>query len=418
MEKGLAMILGKWAWKRSRRTGARGEWLASGGGAVFLCLAAFGCSTSGADQPAVDGGEAGTVLVDAGTPGDATHPDAGSSKEAGPTSADGQADGPSSVDGSSPPEAGAASCMDGLQDGDETAVDCGGSCTPCVPYMIDAPNTDDKVNNACSSGSGSVSYICPRFMLLSSEMREAAAADEAANGWPAGAFNYGVATLDGAACCACYQIVYGAPQDTMLAYPPPKPLIIQNFNMGGAPNAFDVFMGKGGEGANTKGCSQLYSTYPTIGEPNGGGITAPSITACGTTTAALESTACVSAVTGDCDMIQATSSYVEATTQFSCIEANSAASFYHANWSVKARPVECPTALTQVTGCKLNPGSDPAPDPTVQTVAEASSWSSYSTTTMEDCCKPSCAWSANVSNTQSPWSAMYQCDGSGNPMHD
>jgi hypothetical protein len=117
-------------------------------------------------------------------------------------------------------------------------------------------------------------------------------------------------------------------------------------------------------------------------------------------------------------MSAATSSYVATTTQFSCIETNSAAAFYHANWSVKAQEVECPAALTEVTGCKLNPGSSPAPDPTVRTVAEASSWSSYSTTTMEDCCKPSCAWPGNVSGTESPWSAMYQCDGSGNPMEN
>jgi hypothetical protein len=270
-----------------------------------------------------------------------------------------------------------------------------------------------------------VSFICPRFMLLSSEMREAAAADEAANSWPAGSFNYGVATLNGAACCACFQIVYSAPQSGQLTVPPPKPLIVQNFNQGGAPNAFDIFMGKGGEGANSSGCTQLYSTYPTIGEPGGGGITATSISACGTTTgttgttaATLSSAACVSAVSSECDMIQASSSYVTTTTQYSCVETNSAASFYHANWSVKARQVECPAALTEVTGCKPNAGSNPMPDPTVQTASQASSWNSYGTTTMEDCCKPSCSWPQNVSNTQSPWSAMYQCDSSGNPMHN
>jgi hypothetical protein len=249
-------------------------------------------------------------------------------------------------------------------------------------------------------------------------MRQAAAADEAANSWPPGSFNYGVATLNNAACCACYQIVYSAPQNGQLMVAPPKPLIVQNFNQGGAPNAFDIFMGKGGEGANTSGCSQLYTTYPTIGEPGGGGITATAISGCGTKAATLSSAACVSALTSECDMIQASSSYVTTTTQFSCIETNDPASFYHANWSVKARQVECPASLTAVTGCKPNPGNNPMPDPTVQTAAQASSWSSFSTTTMEDCCKPSCSWPQNVSNTQSPWSAMYQCDSSGNPMHN
>jgi hypothetical protein len=249
-------------------------------------------------------------------------------------------------------------------------------------------------------------------------MKEAAAADATANGWPAGSFNYGVATLNGAACCSCFQLVYSTPTNTTLKYSPPKPLIVQNFNQGGAPNAFDVFLGKGGEGAQTKGCASLYSSYPSIGETNMGGIRASNIMACGTTDATLESAACVSTIASDCQQIMASSSYVQQTTQESCIEANSAGELYHENWNVKARQVECPAALTEVTGCKLAAGSNPPPDPTIQTAAEASSWSSYTTTTMEDCCKPSCSWPGNVQNAQAPWSAMYQCDGSGNPMHN
>jgi hypothetical protein len=307
--------------------------------------------------------------------------------------------------------------MDGVKNGTETGVDCGGTCPPCVPYAINPPNTSTNVQNACTSG-GNVSYICPRFMLFSEEMKQAAADDAAAKGWPAGSFNYGVATLNGAACCACYQVVYDTPQDTTRTYSPPKPLIVQDFNMGGAPNAFDIFMGKGGEGAQTQGCSKLYTTFPTIGEPGGGGITVSSIAACGTTSASVASAACVSAITSACDQIAASSAYVTTTTQASCIESNSAQSLYHLNWKVKARQVECPAALTEVTGCKPNPGNNPQPDPTVQTAAEASSWGTFGTTTMEDCCKPSCAWPGNVQNTQAPWSAMYQCDGSGNPMHN
>ena len=134
-------------------------------------------------------------------------------------------------------------------------------------------------------------------MLFSQEMKQAATDDEAANGWPAGSFNYGVATLNGAACCACFQIVYGTPTQSGLTYSPPKPLVVQNFNTGGAQNAFDVFMGKGGEGAQTNGCSQLYTDYPSTGEPYGGGIRASNIAACGMTEATLASAACVSAIT-------------------------------------------------------------------------------------------------------------------------
>jgi hypothetical protein len=255
-------------------------------------------------------------------------------------------------------------------------------------------------------------------MLFSPEMNQAAHDDAVANGWPQGSFNYGVATLNGAPCCACYQIVYSNPTQAGLNYSPPKPLVIQNFNQGGAPNAFDVFMGKGGEGAQTNGCSKMYTSYPGIGEPYGGGIRASSISACGTTTAQVASSACVSAITSECDQIQASSSYVTMTTQNSCIESNSAQSLYHDNWNVKARQIECPLALTEVTGCRPNPGGHPSADPTVQNASQASSWGSFTTTTMEDCCKPSCAWPGNVSNTQAPWSAMYQCAQDGTPLHN
>ncbi len=331
----------------------------------------------------------------------------------GTGSTTGAATGSSGSSGAGGADAGAASCLDDIRDGDETGVDCGGSCPPCVAYSVGTPNSDGNVKNACTD-SGDVSFICPRFMLFSSEMKQAAADDASANGWPAGSFNYGVATLDGANCCECYQIVYSALQNGQTSAPPPKPLIVQNFNQGGAPNAFDVFMGKGGEGAQTSGCAQLYTTYPSTGEPNGGGITASSISAC--TGAGVSSQACVSAVTSACDQIQASSSYVTTTTQNSCIESNSAASLYHENWNVKAQKVECPLHLTQVTGCRLNAEGLPNPDPTVQTAAQASSWGSFGTTTMEDCCKPSCAWPGNVSNTQSGWATMYQCQVDGTPM--
>jgi hypothetical protein len=307
--------------------------------------------------------------------------------------------------------------MDGIKNGNETGVDCGGSCPACVAYQIGPPNTNQSVNNGCTSG-GNVSYICPRFMLFSLEMKQAAADDETANGWPQGSFNYGVATLNGAPCCACYQLVFETPTNVGLTYSPPKSLVVQNFNQGGAANAFDIFMGKGGEGAQTAGCPKMYSSYPTTGEQYNGGIRASSIAACATGEAQLASAACLSAVTSECDQIMSSSSYVQQETQTSCIEANTAGSYYHENWNVKARQVECPTAITEVTGCKPNAGSNPKPDPTIQTGSQASSWGSYTTTTMEDCCKPSCAWPGNVNNTQAPWSAMYQCGADGTPMHN
>ncbi len=363
-----------------------------------------GGATGGTGGTGGNGGVTGSTGSTAGTTGAS-----GGSKDAAADSSSGAGSGSSS----GADAGGAGSCIDGQKDGDETGVDCGGSCPACVAYQINPPNTSGMVKNACTD-TGNVSFICPRFMVFSPEMKQAEADDGADNNWPAGSFNYGVATLNGAACCDCFQIVYSSPQNSQTQATPPKPLIVQNFNQGGAPNAFDVFMGKGGEGAQTNGCPQMYSSYPSTGEPSGGGITAQSISACAGND--LASQACVSAVTSDCDQIQASSSYLETTTQNSCIETNSAQSFYHINWNVKAQRIECPTHITQVTGCRLNSQGLPKADPTVQTPAQASSWSSYSTTTMQDCCKPSCSWPTNVSNTQSPYSAMYQCQADGTPM--
>jgi hypothetical protein len=414
----------------------------AGNGALLLVIGAFAsCSSSSTSQTGGDGGTADAASsIDSGVSPDAATLDAaladGSSVDASITNDVNAADAPSAdvsidtapVDASSgdgasaaeasAPEGGGSSCTDGVKDGNETGVDCGGSCPACVSYITGQPETSNTdVGNACApQGATTTSFICPRFMLFSGEMKQAASDDAAANGWPAGSFNYGVATLNGANCCACYQIVYDTPPNG-LTYAPPKPLIIQNFNEGGANNAFDVFMGKGGEGAQTTGCPQLYTTYPSTGEPNGGGITASAIMACTTSETALASSACVSDVAGECDQIVGNNTYITTTTQTSCVEANSAASPYHENWNVKAQQVECPTALTEVTGCKPTAGSNPKPDPTVQTASEASSWSSFTTTTMEDCCKPSCAWPGNVKiSTQAGWASMYQCDSQGNPM--
>lgn len=398
-------------------TGTSGTATGSGGSSTGATGATTGSAATGAagtTGSAGSSGATGSTGAGAGSTGTGATGSTGGSTGASAGGKDAAADGSSGANSGSGGEAGSAgACTDGMKDGDETGVDCGGSCPACVAYQINPPNTSGQVKNACTD-QGNVSFICPRFMVFSPEMKQAEADDGADNNWPVGSFNYGVATLNGAACCDCFRIVYSSPQNGQTQATPPKPLIVQNFNQGGAPNAFDVFMGKGGEGAQTNGCSQMYSTYPSTGEPNGGGITAQSIGAC--TGSALSSQACVSAVTSSCDQIQASSSYLQTTTQDSCIETNAAQSFYHINWNVKAQRIECPIHLTQVTGCRLNSQGLPKADPTVQTPAQASSWSSYSTTTMEDCCKPSCSWPTNVSNTQSPYSAMYQCKADGTPM--
>ena len=155
-------------------------------------------------------------------------------------------------------------------------------------------------------------------MMFSPEMKQAAADDAKDNNWPQGSLNYAVVTLNGAKCCECFQIVYSNPQNSAVSATAPKAIIGQNFNQGGTNNAFDLFMGKGGLGAQQAGCSKRYSTYPGTGEPNTGGIKATNLAECKT----LSSPACVTAVTNQCSMIKASTPAVEKTTQNSCLETN------------------------------------------------------------------------------------------------
>ncbi|MGC4063312.1 MAG: hypothetical protein QM784_01390 [Polyangiaceae bacterium] len=311
----------------------------------------------------------------------------------------------------------ATGCSNGVKDGSETGIDCGGSCAACVTYVTSQPKSDDNLKSACDGGDG---YICPRFMLFSPEMIQAAKDDAAANGWPGDAFNYGVATLDGEACCSCFQVVYDKPtylKTTNIT--PPKSLVVQMFNTG-AGGHVDVFMGKGGMGAFQQGCPRMYSTFPDTGEnPWNGGIRASNMSACGTEASSLSSSTCSSAVKTECDKIVGKSDAVTTTTRTSCVQANSASSYYHENWNIRVRKVACPTHLTDVTGCKPNDDSSlPKADPKVQTASQAtgSGWQDKQSTSMQDCCKPSCSWSGKTSNMKSGWESLYTCTQAGVPI--
>lgn len=140
------------------------------------------------------------------------------------------------------------------------------------------------------------------------------------------------------------------------------------------------------------------------------------------TDATLSSPACQGAVAAQCAMTQAASATVAHETIRSCEESDAPATFYHLNWQVYAKKVECPAHLTEVTGCKLAPQGLPAAQPGV-TAAQASadsSWRVYGTTTMQDCCKPSCAVQDNVSGQGlapvGQYNSFYMCDGNGAPF--
>jgi hypothetical protein len=324
--------------------------------------------------------------------------------------------------------AGTSSCLDNMQNGSETGVDCGGSCGACPNYKINGPNTGDTVGSGCNGGPA---FMCTRDMVFSPEFKVAEADDFASPTNPQ--FVYGVVGHDvdsggldtggSNACCQCYQLVFTSPRDPVSGVVTPKPMIVQAFNTGaGGGKNFDIYMGAGGEGANTAGCSKQYTSYPTLGQPNNGGIRAQNVSQCSTSTelssSSIATMSCQSAIASDCQMITASNAAVQSSTQVSCQETSQTQNLYHLNWNVMAKRIECPANLTRVTGCKLSSQGLPSADATAIDMASASGKgfsSGYTTTTMQDCCRPTCAYHGNVSGADSTYKQYYTCDGSGNP---
>jgi hypothetical protein len=380
-------------------------------------------------------------------------------------------------------------CVNGVMDGDETDTDCGGVlCPACnAEYRLNPPNacqnqfyyenctTGDastvcggvcQPRNACenaTSKDGAVGFACSRYMLFSSPMLAAAKDDAQAYGWPTPEdppFNYAVAGHDTNTggvdagmtgtqpCCECYQLVFNAPYQEGDANnnqsPPPKPLVVQVFNIGATTQSFDLYMAAGGFGA-FNGCANsggltasagysLYESYPTTGQWNNGGVKFRTYDECRTTTpdksstvASISSATCQDKIAADCNLLNAPASpALTSASRSSCIRGNQVESLYHQNWDVYVRRVECPTNLTRVTGCKL--GAEPGlakVDATITTAVQAQAagfLSGYHTTTMQDCCKPACSWVEKVGgkeankNADATWTNFYTCDANDQPM--
>jgi len=342
----------------------------------------------------------------------------------------------------------------GCLSGDKT-TDCGGKC---------------QVINACSETTASkpnadVTFMCQRNQLFSPEM-EQAAADDGNTGFHYAVVGHdvdrgGIDGTDQSACCQCYQLVYAWPSPAndrqvqvnpdnpnppASAIPVPPPLIVQAFNTAATPQTFDVYMPAGGLGANnacaavagstSQSGQYMYTSYPADGQPSNGGVKPASLySECKTavswvTTATLTSAACVQKTADACNKIVSSIPGLTNQAESACIKANSINTFYHLNWSVYAMKVECPENLTRVTGCKLAPQSLPSVKKNVTTAAQAaqdpaflkktgSTANMYETTTMEDCCRPSCAainWiSAKGLVTDPQYRAFYSCDAKGVP---
>jgi len=321
-------------------------------------------------------------------------------------------------------------CIDGMQNGSETGVDCGGSCGACPSYKIsNGPNTADTTGSGCNNGPA---FMCVRDMVYSPEFKAAEADDFGSPTNPQ--FVYGVVGHDvdsggidkagNNACCECYQLIFTTNRDNVSGVATPKPMIVQAFNTGaGGGKNFDIFMGDGGEGGNANGCPRQYTNYPSIGQTNNGGIRALTTSQCvGSmnqySATSIGTASCQSAIASACMMITASNASVQSTTQDSCVETSQPQNLYHLNWNVLAKRIECPANLTRVTGCKLNSQGLPMADPTAVDMNSANGKgfsSGYTTTTMQDCCRPTCAYKGNVSGADSTYKQYYTCDASGNP---
>jgi hypothetical protein len=325
--------------------------------------------------------------------------------------------------------------------------------------------TASVCEDTSSKPNADVEYMCPRNVLFSKEM-EQAVLDDGFEG-----FHYAVVGhdpdrngIDGTAhtCCQCYQLVFAYPSPNndrqaqlnpdnpnppASAIPLPPPLIVQSFNTAASPTTFDIYMPAGGMGANN-GCypvsgspsagsgKYMYTSYPPDGQPGQGGVKPAGLyQECKTqlswvTTESLTTQACIDRTTTACNKMASDIPGLTETARTNCLKANTIDTFYHLNWSVYAMRVECPEHLTRVTGCKLAPQGLKAPKKDVKTAAQAAKdsdfWSKtsssnnlYETTTMEDCCRPTCASYSQISNfglvTDPQYRSFYNCDVHGKP---
>jgi len=344
--------------------------------------------------------------------------------------------------------------QEGCVDGDAPSL-CGGKCNTinaCLESTSDKPHAD-------------VTFICPRFMLFSDAMQQAALDDGN------DAFNYAVVGhdvdhggIDGDAtstCCQCYELVYAYPSPSnerqvqanpdnpdppMSAIPLPKPLIVQSFNTAATPTTFDIYMAAGGLGANnacapnlqpqSRSGEYLYTAYPSDGQPSQGGVKPVSLySECKTdrqwvTEESLSSAACQDKIEAACTKLSSDIPGLTEQSQRSCLQSNAVSGDYHLNWSVYAMKIECPEHLTEVTGCRLASQGLPAADRNVGTTGsppsnpgfrtQSTAGKPYETTTMEDCCRPSCASKDWVEGkglaSDAAYDAFYSCDKHGVPI--
>lgn len=446
--------------------------------ALLVGLVSVGCA-GGASNPqnTNTGGSATGGQTSGGSDGNAS-----AGNGSGGTASGGKANGGSSGAGSGGSASGGAKA--GAGGSGSSGAGSGGTSTLAGPppdpcnnqFTVEgctSGNASSTCGGACSSvnacqdqptgakAGGTVTFACPSWMLFSDEM-EQAAKEDGNEGFQYAVVGHdpdkgGIDGQDKSTCCQCYQLVYDYPAENQAnvgasntgpsAIPIPPPLIVQSFNtQTNGPDDFDVFMGVGGYGGNnacragfsmtdTSG-KYLYSKYPDDGTP--GGINAAGNfgngSSCKTNqqwvnTESLSSSGCQDKVAAACKGIESVSQHMTDETIQSCIKSNKAETYYHMNWFVHVKKVECPRHLTDVTGCRLAPQGLPAADPKVKSAADADSSFKdkaangihFSTTTMQDCCKPSCSWKDHVTGkglkADGEYNSFYSCDQNGSPLY-
>ena len=190
-----------------------------------------GSSGTGGTTPIGTGGATGT----GGAKGGST----GTGGSTGGTSGTGGAIGTGGTTGTGGSTNAAGNCLDDMQNGSETGVDC---VLPLrrLPQLQRSTARIPAIPNASGCDSGTA-YMCARSMVYSPEFKVAETDDFASPTNPQ--FVYGVVGHDkdikgldtesgSNACCQCHQLIFSSAYDPVTVVPTPKPMIVQAFNTG------------------------------------------------------------------------------------------------------------------------------------------------------------------------------------------
>jgi hypothetical protein len=291
------------------------------------------------------------------------------------------------------------------------------------------PNCDQSASQ-CGSGadpSAPPGFACPHQMLLSPDMKFAAIAD--GNDWA----HYGMVGAAGDQQCGkCYQLQYVAPSNdheyaagfgVTAGGLPPRPLVVQVGNSGGdvKQGQFDVYMGAGGFGWYNAVSSDCATQEP----PCGGGVCSTNqfggssedfMLGYGCYGGGIAMDHLVDKNISPEDACAAAFPGTEWSAQVarqSCVEGVRAK--YHWGWDVAYKEVDCPENLTRLTGMRRSDNEGlPPPSPDLL----AGDAANGNTTTMQDGCKPSCAWSGKVKTIEGNWKCISSCGKDGIPYFD